>query len=179
MNNISDKPHGNIKKFMRYFFIGIAVFLLVVVIGAAILFWNELRTLFSITKIDDCGAYQMTYYGDYGFDEFLEVGAESDADIEKFVVKRLLKGLSIDLGITGGGCTCFVVKMNKTKFCMGEILIIVIRQFYRYIPNRRMGMLLFLLLICLSLDIRRTLCQKVLFLIGFLHWQRHTCLVMA
>ena len=35
----------------------------------------------------------MTYYGDYGFDEFLEVGATSDVDIEAFVTKRLLKGL--------------------------------------------------------------------------------------
>lgn len=25
-------------------------------------------------QIDDYGMYQMSYYGDYGFDEFLEVG---------------------------------------------------------------------------------------------------------
>jgi penicillin V acylase-like amidase (Ntn superfamily) len=52
----------------------------------------------------------MTYYGDYGFDHFLSVGAENDKEIENFVIKRLLKGLNIDLGITGAGCTAFITK---------------------------------------------------------------------
>ena len=51
--------------------------------------------LSSLKKVDNYGMYQMTYYGDYGFDEFLKVGAESDADIEAFVTRRLLKGLPI------------------------------------------------------------------------------------
>lgn len=120
MDIIVGKPHGEIKQFIRRSFIGIVVFLLVAVIGAVALFWSELRTLFSITKIDDYGVYQMTYYGDYGFDEFLEIGAENDSDIEKFVVKRLLKGLPIDLGITGGGCTCFVVKNEQDEILYGR-----------------------------------------------------------
>ena len=94
--------------------------MLVIVVGAIALFWNELRTISSITKIDDYGAYQMTYYGDYGFDEFLEVGAQSDADIEKFVVRKLLKGIPIDLGVTGGGCTCFVVKNEQDEILYGR-----------------------------------------------------------
>lgn len=73
MNDTDGKPQQNIKKIIKRFLTGIAVVLLVIVIGAAALFWNELRTLFSLEKIDDYGAYQMTYYGDYGFDEFLEV----------------------------------------------------------------------------------------------------------
>jgi hypothetical protein len=52
----------------------------------------------------------MTYQGDYGFDEFLKVGAKNDNDIEKFVTKRLLKGFDIDLGVTGAGCTAFTAK---------------------------------------------------------------------
>lgn len=103
-----------------------------------------MRTISSIAQIDDYGAYQMTYYGDYGFDEFLEAGTQSDADIENFVVKRLLKGLPIDLGITDGGCTCFAVKNEQ-----GEILITYTRRLCRYILNQKMGMRPFLLLICL------------------------------
>lgn len=91
--------------------------MVIVLIAALILFWNELRSLRSLKKIDDYGMYQMTYYGDYGFDEFLKTGAESDADIEAFVTNRLLKGFPIDLGVTGDGCTAFVVK-NET----GDIL---------------------------------------------------------
>lgn len=120
MDNIGGKPHGKSKKIISRFLICIAVVLIVIVVGAIALFWNELRTISSITKIDDYGAYQMTYYGDYGFDEFLKAGAQSDADIEKFVVKRLLKGLPIDLGITDGGCTCFVVKNEQDEVLYGR-----------------------------------------------------------
>ena len=62
----------------------------------------------------------MTYYGDYGFDEFLEVGANNDADIEAFVTRRLLKGLPIDLGVTGDGCTAFVVKDENGNVLFGR-----------------------------------------------------------
>lgn len=120
MNHTKDKPHGKRKNLIRHFFIGTAVALLVAVVGAVALFWNELRTLFSLEKIDDYGAYQMTYYGDYGFDEFLEVGASSDKDIEKFVTKRLLKGIPIDLGITGDGCTAFVTRNEKGEVIYGR-----------------------------------------------------------
>ena len=76
----------------------------------AALFFNEIRTLASLEKADEYPMYQMTYYGDYGFDEFLKIGAKSDNDIEKFVTKRLLKGMSIDLGVTGDGCAAFVTR---------------------------------------------------------------------
>lgn len=56
MNNTDGKPHGNIKKIIKWFLIGIAVVLLAIVIGVTALFWNELRTLFSLEKIDDYGA---------------------------------------------------------------------------------------------------------------------------
>lgn len=120
MNSIDGKPHGNVRKNIKRFFAGIAVVLLVIVIGAIALFRNELRTLFSLEKIDEYGAYQMTYYGDYGFDEFLEVGASSDKDIEKFVTKRLLKGMPINLGVTGDGCTAFVTKNEKGEVLYGR-----------------------------------------------------------
>lgn len=94
--------------------------LLVLLITVLILFRNELRSLISLTKVDDYGMYQMTYYGDYGFDEFLEIGASNDSDIEVFVTKRLLKGLPIDLGVTGDGCTAFVVKNGNGDILYGR-----------------------------------------------------------
>lgn len=98
------------------------VFAVVTVLLAALvwLFWNELHTLSTLKKTDDYGMYQMTYYGDYGFDDFLKVGAKSDADIEEFVTKRLLKGLPIELGLTGDGCTAFVVKNEKNEILYGR-----------------------------------------------------------
>lgn len=77
--------------------IGILCGMTLVSIIALTLFHNELRRLASLKVVDDYPMYQMTYYGDYGFDEFLKVGAESDSDIEEYVVSRLLKGLPIDI----------------------------------------------------------------------------------
>lgn len=94
--------------------------LLVLLTAVLILFWNELHSLMSLEKIDDYGMYQMTYYGNYGFDEFLEAGANSDADIEAFVTKRLLKGFPIDLGVTGDGCTAFVTKSENGSILFGR-----------------------------------------------------------
>ena len=78
---------------------GVIIFfciILVCLIGVVILFLPELCSLSSIEKVDDYGMYQMVYYADYGFDEFLKTGAKDDADIEAFVTKRLLKGLPFD-----------------------------------------------------------------------------------
>ena len=94
--------------------------MLIIIIAALVLFRNELRSLMSLKKVDKYGMYQMTYYGDYGFDEFLEVGARNDADIEAFVTKRLLKGLPINLGVTGDGCTAFVVKNESGDILFGR-----------------------------------------------------------
>jgi len=65
---------------------------------------------------------QMTYYGDYGFDEFLETGAEDDGDIEAFVTRRLLKGVPVDLGVTGAGCTAFVARNAGGEVLYGRNL---------------------------------------------------------
>lgn len=108
------------KKKIRLIFIGAGAVLLIFLGIMLVLFWNELRSLISLKKVDDYGMYQMTYYGDYGFDEFLETGASSDADIEAFVTKRLLKGLPIDLGVTGDGCTAFAVKNEKGDILFGR-----------------------------------------------------------
>jgi len=82
--------------------------------------WNELRSLASIKQIDDYGIFQMTYFGDYGFDDFLLVGAESDGDIEAFVIGRLLRGAPINLNITGAGCTVFAVRNDSGEVIFGR-----------------------------------------------------------
>ena len=108
------------KKLGRRILFGISTTLLILLVITLILFWNELRSLASLKEIDDYGMYQMVYYGDYGFDDFLEVGATSDADIEAFVTSQLLKGLPIDLGVTGDGCTAFVTKNDNGDILFGR-----------------------------------------------------------
>lgn len=94
--------------------------ILILILVILILFRNELRSLGSLEKTDDYGMFRMTYYGDYGFDDFLKTGAKNDAEIEAFVTKRLLKGLPFDLGVTGDGCTAFVTKNEKGEIIYGR-----------------------------------------------------------
>jgi hypothetical protein len=108
-----------IKKHKKIGFVLLYIPLVIVVLVIA-LFWNELRTLRSLKKVDDYGMFQMTYYGDYGFDDFLKTGATNDADIESFVTKRLLKGLSIDLNVTGAGCTAFITNNELGDIIYGR-----------------------------------------------------------
>ena len=116
----NQQPEAIIKKILRRTGITLLIVVLVITVTAVILFWNELRSLSSIKKIDDYGMFQMTYYGDYGFDEFLLKGAANDGDIEDFVTKRLLKGLPIDLNVTGGGCTVFQTQNENGDIIFGR-----------------------------------------------------------
>lgn len=119
------------KNILRITAVVLAV-LLVLVATISLLFLNELRSLGSIRRTDDYGAFQMTYFGDYGFDEFLKTGAKNDGDIEKFVTTRLLKGLPINLDISGAGCTAFVTRNEKGDVIYG-------RNFdFRYAPSMQL-----------------------------------------
>lgn len=113
------KKHSKHNKVGR-FFIVLLIIIVALLIAVTALYFNEIRSLSSLTKKDDYPLYQMTYYGDYGFDEFLKTGADSDGDIEDFVTKRLLKGLPLDLGITGDGCTAFVTKNENGEVIFGR-----------------------------------------------------------
>ncbi len=108
------------KTILERILLGIVLFVIVIVGVALFMFRNELRSLMSIHKLDDYGMFEMTYYGDYGFDEFLKTGARSDSDIEDFVTKRLLKGLPINLNVSGAGCTAFVVPDENGDIIYGR-----------------------------------------------------------
>jgi len=108
------------KKILKRTGIILLSIILVLLLIVIILFWNEIRSLSSIKQIDDYGMFQMTYYGDYGFNEFLLTGAENDTDIETFVTKRLLKGLPINLNITGAGCTVFFAPNENGEYIFGR-----------------------------------------------------------
>ena len=93
-----------------------------------VLFGRELVTLASLRQVDAHPLYTMTYAGDYGFDDFLKTGAKNDRDIERFIMRRLLRGVQINLGIADAGCSVFSARNEK-----GEA--IYARNFdFRYAP---------------------------------------------
>jgi len=98
----------------------VVLILIALIIPLLSLFHNEIRSLATIRKVDDYGMFQMTYYGDYGFDEFLKVGATNDAEIEAFVTKKLLKGIPIKFDVTGAGCTAFVTRNENSDIIYGR-----------------------------------------------------------
>jgi hypothetical protein len=98
----------------------LAVLVILTAAAAVIMFRNEIRTLGSLEKIDDYGMFRMTYYGDYGFDDFLKTGAKNDTDIERFVTGRLLKGLPVHIHAAGAGCTAFVVHNERGEILYGR-----------------------------------------------------------
>ena len=97
----------NIKRWLAVIAAGLAAVILIAAAGGAFLFRHELKTLYSLKKVDDNVLYTMKYDGDYGFDEFLETGASSDRELVEFVTKRLLKGIPLEFSIPDLGCSTF------------------------------------------------------------------------
>ena len=88
--------------------------------GVVCMFRNEMDTLESIQKIDEDALFVMEYQGDYGFDEFLESGAENDQELVSFVTKRLLKGLPMEFSIPDLGCSTFSAQTEEGEQLFGR-----------------------------------------------------------
>lgn len=96
-----------IKKIFLAVFLTLAVLAAAVIGGMAWMFRRELKTISSLEKVDENVLYVMEYEGDYGFDEFLQQGAQSDGELVEFVTKRLLKGIPLEFSIPDLGCSTF------------------------------------------------------------------------
>lgn len=70
------------------------------------IFFNEVNALASIKKEGDY-VYSLTYKNDYFFDEFLQSGASDDAELQSFIMSKLLHGLPINFDLPDYGCTSF------------------------------------------------------------------------
>jgi len=73
---------------------------LVILVGLIALFQrplNQLRSLATLTRIDNHPLYTMRYYGDYGFGDFLQQGAQANSYSESYILK------AAELW----ACTCF------------------------------------------------------------------------
>lgn len=98
-------------------FLALIIFL---ALAAGLVFRNEIKTVNSIEKVDDYGFYTMNYAGDYGFDEFLKVGASNDQELINFVGKRLLKGLPISISGPDLSCTTFNAVTPEGEYIFGR-----------------------------------------------------------
>ena len=76
------------------------------------IFFNEFNAFFSI-KEENENIYSMTYRNDYFFDEFLQTGASTDEELKKFIMTKLLHGISIDFVLPDYGCSCFTATTSE------------------------------------------------------------------
>lgn len=90
-----------------------AVLLPVIIIGVSFLYGNQLLTMISFTKVDAEPLYTMTYYGDYGFDEYLKTGI--------YPVKTLA-GRFQDQQDTSLACSVFSARNQKGNALLGRNL---------------------------------------------------------
>lgn len=91
----------------------IASVALVVLVGLTILFHdrvNAFRTLASLKKVDDYPLYTMTYYGDYGFKDFLRVGIRPASALRSYDRQS----------VPSWACTCFAALNEEGDAILGR-----------------------------------------------------------
>jgi hypothetical protein len=70
---------------------------------------DQIKTLASITKINDYPIYTMTYFGDYGFDEFLKIGHPEETS------GAVLEGCSCFAGLNRNGAMIYGRNLDLTS----------------------------------------------------------------
>lgn len=110
------KKNSLLKKVLLY------TLALVVIVVAVAGFWfrSEIKTVNSIENVDAYGFYTMDYAGDYGFDDFLKVGASTDQELIQFVSKQLLKGLPITISGPDLSCSTFNAVTPDGEYIFGR-----------------------------------------------------------
>lgn len=97
----------------------IAAVILAAVLCVLFIFRRELGSVWSLQKQDDF-YYTMDYKADYGLDEFLESGARTDSELAGFVVKKLMKGLPVEISLPDLGCSTFAAETSEGEKLFGR-----------------------------------------------------------
>ncbi len=102
---------------IKWFFVGVAGMVAVLLLTIVLLWQNEIRTLLSVEEIrprdaehHDGTVYYVDVRGGFYLDDLIEQGGiSSDSELADFVVNRLTKGLAKDLKIStpNYGCASF------------------------------------------------------------------------
>lgn len=106
---IENKPKKKMSKTKKIVIATFSSLLAVILICFATfygIFFNEINAFCTI-KREDSYIYSMTYKNDYFFDKFLQTGAKTDAELQNFIIKKLLHGLPIDFELPDYGCSAF------------------------------------------------------------------------
>ncbi|MDO4292278.1 MAG: C45 family peptidase [Eubacteriales bacterium] len=89
--------------------LALLIVIVVAVLGILFVFRRELATVATLEKQDNF-YFTMDYQADYGLDEFLEQGATNDSELAAFMVKKLMKGLPVEISLPNLGCSTFAAE---------------------------------------------------------------------
>jgi len=101
----TNKPRGKVVLLV------LALLLSVIITGTSFLYRNQLLTMLSFTKVGAEPLYTMTYYGDYGFDEYLKTA--------KHPMKSFARGLQ-DQQDASWACSVFSAWNEKGNPVLGR-----------------------------------------------------------
>ncbi|MDO1605319.1 C45 family peptidase [Lactobacillus sp. YT155] len=107
-------------KILKRVLLSLLALILIVVAGIGFMFRNEISTISNIKQVDKYPFYEMTYKGDYGFDDFLKEGASNDTELVQFVSKKLLKGLPLNIKVPDLGCATFTARTPDNQKVFGR-----------------------------------------------------------
>ena len=101
------------KKALKITLISLLALILILFFGFIVLFFGEIRTLFTLNKINDHPFYEMTYHCDYALDEFLDKGgASTDGELVSFLKGKILKGANFEVN-PSGACSTFIAATSN------------------------------------------------------------------
>ena len=81
---------------------------------------QEMKSLSTIQRVKGTSFFTMDYVDDYRLDDFLKVGAASDAEVKNFITQNLLNGMSIDFELPKLGCSTFSAKLSDGSSVFGR-----------------------------------------------------------
>lgn len=99
--------------------------ILIVIIAAGALFFNEGRTLLTIRNTAEAGMYEVNYSADYKLDELLESGgATTEDELAQYIIKTMLKGLpvNIEYEVPSLACSTFIAENPQGGYIFGRNL---------------------------------------------------------
>lgn len=121
MNETEVKQPGKAGRYVKRAALALLGIALAALLGLLLLFQGELRTLFTIERVEDSTLFTMDYKGDYGLDDFLDQGGvSSDVELLDFLMQKLMKGLPVSFEIPDLGCSTFAVTSPEGDALFGR-----------------------------------------------------------
>lgn len=102
-NAVKFKKRKSKLKILLYGLLSLVVLFVLLIL---FFFHNEILTIASISEIGDTPSYEINYHGDYSFDKYLEIGADSERTLVKFLTENMAHGVG-QLITEDHGCSAF------------------------------------------------------------------------